>query len=150
MNIKESHDFSVVKTEQASGESPRITLIHSQQGKEFSSVGAVLEAQYTVGDKHLLFITEGTPYEEALHIVLLDSSLQVQDSLELSADYSSGMLRNLSVHQSDEIRFSFFDDEETWLVKVSQKPHRQLWGNRHPVKRKSPFLGKKWIELQKS
>lgn len=91
-------------------------LRHSRTNKVIETVGAVLEAQFMDGDNHLLFISEGIPYEESLHILLISSDLIIKDFIELSAAYTPGMLRNIRIVQPNKIQFSFFNPEETWVL----------------------------------
>jgi len=139
--------FIAVNVRQAADEAPRISVRHEPSGRLIETAGGVLEAQFISGSRYVLFLSEGTPYEEALHILLLDADVQVLDALELSAAYTPGMLRNVSVVQPNAIRFSFFEPGETWHLEVAERPHVRLWGNRHPVKRTAPLLHRTWLTL---
>lgn len=116
MSIIESAIFQEICTEEPENKPPRIMLRHSRTNKVIETVGAVLEAQFMDGDNHLLFISEGIPYEESLHILLISSDLIIKDFIELSAAYTPGMLRNIRIVQPNKIQFSFFNPEETWVL----------------------------------
>ena len=149
MRIQSSLEFEVVGTSKDSDQVPRMTIRHASTGKEFETTGAVLEAGFSAGDKWLLFITEDIAYEEALHVLLLDAGLNMLDALELSAPYAAGMLRNVSIVSNNRIRFSFFSKDETWCLHVKEKPHIEIWANKHPVRKKSPLFHKAWLVLKR-
>lgn len=71
------------------------------------------------------------------------------DSLELSAVYSEGMLRNVSFSDAGEITFSFFDNNEQWVLKIFSNPKYVPFNSKYPVKRKMSFH-KCWLSLKKS
>ena len=110
----------------------------------------MLEAQYRIGESFLVLVTEGNPFEEALYVYYFSNSLHLMDSLELSAMYSEGMLRNVSLSDSGDIMFSFFDNDEQWVLKVYSQPKYDFFNNKYPVKRKMPVFHKNWLSLKKS
>ncbi|WP_409425390.1 hypothetical protein [Pseudoalteromonas sp. RW-H-Ap-1] len=107
MEIRETNIFEVLKVENTGNISPQIILNNSTLNASIQVIGGVLEAQYTVDDKYLLFITEGNPLEEALYIYLIDNKLNINDTLELSANYTSGIFNTPLIIGLDSIRFSF-------------------------------------------
>jgi hypothetical protein len=129
------------------GVGPVMTLQQASTGRSVDLPGAVLEARFRAGDGFLVFLTEDTPFEEALHIHLLDSALRLQDSLELSAPYTPGVLTNLSVTGANELSFAFFGATDLWRLSVLAQPTRLLWGHRPPVRRARPLLRKTWLRL---
>lgn len=148
MRIETSNLFHFVGVETPQDKPPQITLRFAPTGDVVKTTGAVLEAQFATGGRYVLFVTEDVPYEESLHILLIDSDLSVLDSVELSAHYTPGIFENVAIVEPDIIEFSFFDRAEKWRLKIVDTPRRQLWGNKHPVKRHSPFLHKQWLVLQ--
>jgi len=149
MSIIETTFFKQLTAETFENASPRITIEHSQSNKKIVTTGAVLEEQFIYKDKYILFITEDIPFEEALHILLLNSDLTILDAIELSAPYASGILNNISIQAPNKIQFTFFDNQIYWILKLLEKPKIQLWGNKHLFKRFSPFLHKTWMLLDK-
>lgn len=149
MSTEECAVFIVMNVRQTPDEAPRISIRHEPSGKTIEATGAVLEAQFVSGGRYVLFISEGTPYEEALHVLLLNADMQVLDALELSAAYTAGMLRNVSLVQPNIIRFSFFEPGEIWHLEVAERSHVRLWGNNHPVRRHSPLLHRTWLKLNR-
>ncbi len=148
MRIETSDLFHVVGAEKPQDKPPEITLRFAPTGDVIKTTGALLEAQFATGARYVLFVSEDVPFEEALHILLVDSDLSVLDSIELSADYTPGIFGNVVIAGPDIIEFSFFDRDEKWRLKIVDTPRRQLWGNKHPVKKRSPFLHKQWLVLQ--
>lgn len=148
MRIETSDLFHIVGAETLQDTPPQITLGFAPTGDVIKTTGAVLEAEFAIGGMYVLFVSEDVPFEEALHILLIDSDLSVLDSAELSADYTPGIFENVAIIEPDMVEFSFFDRTERWRLKILETPRRQLWGSKYPVKRHSPFLHKQWLALQ--
>lgn len=55
--------------------------------------GLQLEAQFDNEGETLLWMTEDCPYEEGLHIYLMDATGTVLDAMEAGAPYSPGILK---------------------------------------------------------
>lgn len=149
MSAKEIKEFHVIDTIEKPEETPRILLENEKLKKQFYVQGKVLEAQYKIGENFLVLVTEGNPFEEALYIYYVSDNLNIMDSLELSAMYSEGMLRNLSLTDSGDIVFSFFDKSEQWVLKAYSEPKYTFCNNKYPVKRKMSFFHKSWLDLKK-
>ncbi|MGN2248107.1 hypothetical protein ACFWZ3_15610 [Frateuria sp. GZRR35] len=118
-------------------------------GRTARVAGKVIERQYRFGDRHLLLLTEGNPYEEALHVHYLDGELRLLDSIELSAPYTAGVLDHVAVVAANALAFSFFDSHERWRLEIADTPRWRLWGNAFPARRKRPLLCKAWLDLEK-
>lgn len=150
MPTKEINEFHVVDTIEKPDETPRILLENKKLNKQFEVSGKVLEAQYRIGENFLVLVTEGNPFEEALYVYYFSNTLNLMDSLELSTMYSEGMLRNVSLSDSGDIMFSFFDNSEKWVLKVYSHPKYAFFNNKYPVKRKTSIFHKNWLSLKKS
>jgi hypothetical protein len=150
MPTKEINEFHVIDTIEKPDETPRVLLENINLKKQIEVSGKVLEAQYRIGENFLILVTEGNPFEEALYVYYFNASLQLMDSLELSAIYSEGMLRNVSLSGSGDIKFSFFDNDEQWILKVYSNPKYLFFNNKYPVKRKMSFFHKNCLSLKKS
>jgi hypothetical protein len=150
MPTKEINEFHVIDTIEKPDETPRMLLENKILKKQFEVSGKVLEAQYRIGENFLVLVTEGNSFEEALYVYYFSSSLQLLDSLELSAIYSEGMLRNISLSDSGDIMFSFFYNDERWVLKVYSHTKYAFFNNKYPVKRKMSVFHKKWLSLKKS
>ncbi len=79
--------------------------------------GAVLEACVQQGEHYIVFLTAGIPYEDSLHIHLLDSDLLHRDSVMLAAAYTTGNFRNLILEEGGALSFEFFGSR-LWTVSV--------------------------------
>ena len=150
MPTKEINEFHVIDTIEKTNETPRVLLENKNLKKQIEVSGKVLEAQYRIGENFLVLVTEGNPFEEALYVYYFSNSLHLMDSLELSAMYSEGMFRNVSLSDSGDIMFSFFDNDEQWVLKVYSHPKYAFFNNKYPVKRKIPVFHKNWLSLKKS
>lgn len=149
MKIEESTVFDVIAVQRESNSTPTIVLLFKPTGKEISLTGAVLEAQYSIGQNYILFIAEGYPPEEALYIYFLNEKADRLDSIELSAEYTAGILKDLRIQQPNRMLFSFFADE-SWILEVLRKPIIDIWANKYPVKRKCPFAHRTYIQVRRT
>lgn len=87
--------------------------------------GTVLEACVQYGNQYLLFLTDDIPFEDSLHIHLLDEDLKRVDTATLGAPYTTGHFRNLRYEDSGEITFEFFGNC-VWEVSVSTQKRLRL------------------------
>lgn len=150
MATMEIDEFHVIDTIEKPNETPRVLLENKSLKKQYEVSGKVLEAQYRIGENFLVLVTEGNPFEEALYVYYFSNSLHLMDSLELSAMYSEGILRNVSLSDSGDIMFSFFDNDEQWVLKVYSNPKYTFFNNKYPVKRNMSVFHKNWLSLKKS
>jgi hypothetical protein len=72
--------------------------------------GIVLEACVQHGNQYLLFLTDNIPFEDSLHIHLLDENLNRIDSATLGGAYTTGHFRNPTCEDSGKTTFEFFED----------------------------------------
>ncbi len=87
--------------------------------------GTVLEACVQHGNRYLLFLTDDIPFEDSLHIHLLDECLNRLDTITLGTPYATGHFRNLICEDSGKITFEFFGGCE-WEVIVLTKKRLRL------------------------
>lgn len=149
MKIEKTNEFELNQIDYREGVVPSALLKHVQLNKKVVVTGSVLEAQYVVGNHFLLIMSEGNPLEEALYIYFLDKELAVKDALELSVEYTSGIFKNVSIVNSLSIMFSFFENDDAWLLTVLNSPAYQFFKNTYPVKRHLSIFQKSWITLTK-
>lgn len=71
--------------------------------------GIVLEAAYHLPEpnRDLLFVTDDVPFEEGLHIYLLDHTVRLLDTRTLLLPYCPGLLESLDVVGPNVVEFSF-------------------------------------------
>lgn len=149
MHIEEINEFQIIDVIKVIDKTPTLLLEHKQLKKQLSLTGAVLEAQYRIGINYLLLVTEDNPFEEALYIYYVNNHLKIIDTLELSAMYAEGMLRNIVVDAPDKLRFAFFDNHEEWLLTILSKAAYSVFNEKFPIKRKASIVHKKYLKLQK-
>lgn len=70
--------------------------------------GVVLETALRWKDHLLLFLTDDIPFEEGLHIYLLDERQQVADQAHMVGAYTTGVFTALDLTSEDTVRFRFF------------------------------------------
>lgn len=88
---------------------PEKSLIKlSGSNKTVEVPGSVLEAQLEMQNGWMLiFTTENSPYDEALHVTLLDKNLEILDQVELSEDMTPGIVSGIKIIDSDHLQFMF-------------------------------------------
>jgi hypothetical protein len=130
--------FSVTRLK---GDLPRSELLWEGQPTAVRVDGVTLEYQLQLPAGHLLFLTEDSPFEEGLHIYLLNRDKRIVDGLELAGPYASGILRDVMSEPDGTVSFSFFGDDR-WRVAVNDTPLGFLAARvSAPAKRKSGLRG---------
>ena len=136
--VKPIDDFSVA---QVTGDLPQSDLLWRGGPVGVRVDGVTLEKQWQVGTEYLLLLTEDSPYEEGLHIYLLDEEKRVKDALEIAGPYAPGTLRDVAVDDDAAVSFSFFG-EDRWRVEVNASAKGFLTSRvSSPAKRKSGLRG---------
>ena len=79
--------------------------------------GCVLEAQYAIDARALLFVTHDIPYEETLEILLLDVAGDVVDRASLFRAYVTGSFAAGRIIDDASVTFRFFGGPER-MVRV--------------------------------
>lgn len=111
--------------------------------------GVRLEAQFQCRPGYLLLTTEDNPYEEELHLILMDPMYEIVDALRLSVPYAPGLLTDLHVRSEGEIEFSFFG-KDRWLLAVAETPKRNLCGRRAPgVHSNGSLVARRYLSLKR-
>ena len=128
------------------GELPKAQLLWRGEPSVLVLDGVHLEHQSRIADKYLLFVTEDCPFEEGLHIYLIDDNKQVLDALEIGAPYAPGVLKNVQSMGGSAMSFSFFG-EDHWRLEVRDKPALTFNRPLSPVKYKQGALGRHWLSV---
>jgi len=126
--VKICADFILERLPDREGEPPRSRLIHN--GAELPVVvdGVVLEVQVLLEDgRYLLVLTEDCPFEEQVHVILLDRFLRVRDRYRFGKPYTPGIVESVEV-QEKALQFSFAGLQ--FEVKVREKPDAFQMGAR--------------------
>ena len=122
--VQPSQSFSLRSSSHSQDEPPRAELIADGRSTGVVVPGVTLEAHYETPEWHLLFTTENIPFEEALHITLLDRQFARLDQVELSHPFTPGTVTGLQTNDgADRVRFSFFGGD-LWEVTVLRLPRR--------------------------
>jgi len=95
---------------------PCLQLIKDDKSFGGPQKGALIEAQYQVDDRYLLFITDDVPYEETLRIYLIAGNGDVLDSLEFGGYLANGTLEGLNIVGEHSIEFSFIHKKRCRLT----------------------------------
>ncbi|MCS6884939.1 MAG: hypothetical protein RMM17_00645 [Acidobacteriota bacterium] len=86
--------------------------------------GLILEQQFACKNGYLLLLTDDCPFEEGLHIHLLNFELQHLDTINMGKAYLPGMLQNVT-SSNETLNFSFFGDD-SWQLRVLQQPRFRI------------------------
>ena len=122
-------EIRIFHTEEIPGEDPKMRIVAEDQGTGTVIDGRALEAQYRCDLGFLLITTDDNPYEETLHIRLLDSEYRQVDAVDLRQMYHAGILSNIEIAGPGSIRFSFFG-EDCWRLDIAA--HASLRWDVHP------------------
>ena len=110
-NQTDSAAVSLVRLSVAQGAVPRSELVIGGRNCGESVEGLVLEAVYPVAVGYMLFVTDDVPFEEGLHLHLVDHDGKLLDTIFLGAAYTTGSLSELRRIAPDLFRFSFFENQ---------------------------------------
>lgn len=122
MHILSASELSVTQVRGLpEGAVPVCEIIRSGQATGQQVPGAVLEAAAQWQSFTLLFTTDDVPFEELLHIHLLDAQLNLLDSATVGGMYSTGSFSLLESAEPDTLRFRFIGDTD-WSVQVLPEP----------------------------
>jgi hypothetical protein len=150
MTISATNVFEIKSVHDSSNEIPFVKLIFEPLAKQITLSGTLLNAQYSVDQYFILFVSDGYIYDEALHIYILDNVANLLESIEIFSLFVSdfAFLGDLRISSPNKLCFSFFSNSENWTLTVLEKPKIQLWANNDLVKRNQPFLHKAYCTLE--
>jgi hypothetical protein len=90
----------------------------SGSNKTVEVPGSVLEAQLELQNGWALILTtENSPYDEALHVTLLDKNLEVLDQVELYQDMTPGIVSGIEIIDNERLKF-MFNRADTYVLGV--------------------------------
>ncbi|MDH5547449.1 MAG: hypothetical protein OEZ43_17855 [Gammaproteobacteria bacterium] len=85
--------------------------------------GLLLEKQYQLSDQYYLLITsDDCPYEEGLHLILLDQQFNILEILDIGLPYTAAAFDNASITSSNDLEFDFLPETR---YQVSIEPNGQ-------------------------
>ena len=108
--------------------------------------GALLEAAVKCERGYLVFMTDDIPYEDVLSVHLLDGDLQLLDTAQIGAPYSTGSFSALALYGENEATFRFIGDTE-WRIYVLPNAKRVLPLCLSPSGVKRPFQFTRHFEV---
>lgn len=104
-------------------------MLVSKEGKPLSIDvdGLIIDEQFELenGD-YLVWLTDDSPYDELLHIYLINPEGIIQDAVEAGSRWGigpGGVLR-IKVFNNDWIDFSFFSGDTTYKLEISSQKKR--------------------------
>ncbi len=84
--------------------------------------GKILEAQFELNDgETLLWLTDDSPYDEGLHVYLINRDDEAEDALEAGAVFAPGILQIISAKENAVI-FKFFKNDVKYKLSVEKQP----------------------------
>lgn len=118
-----SSDYETISADDQTG---GLLLRQISTGSEISVPGLLLEAAFETSDNNrLLWLSDDCPFEEGLHILLLDRTGQVLDAVETKTVYTAGIL-DIRAVAPDHIDFTFFDRACMYRLTVGHTPKLRL------------------------
>ncbi|MFP8967735.1 hypothetical protein ACKC9G_14220 [Pokkaliibacter sp. CJK22405] len=147
MPLSPTTDFRVIATHSPEDACPEIVLEHTPSRQQLAFEGAQLEGQFAMDNGFILLITDDVPFEERLVIYRLDQKLQVCESITLGAAYTPGIIGDLQILSASQLSFSFFNNEEVWVLELLAKPAWDRKPFQHPVRRTSGVFRRSSLRL---
>lgn len=96
-------------------------LVRDGKALDIKTEGSVLEAQLELEDGSvLIWLTEDSPYDEGLHVYLLDKHDTLLDTLEASADFTPGILK-ITKTEENWVEFKFFSSDCIYQLEVTKE-----------------------------
>lgn len=124
-------NFGLVPLPAVEHETPKSRVFFDDRPLDLVIAGIVLEGQFRCRHGYLLLTTEDVPYEEGLHMTLVDPAWQVLDQLEASLPFNPGIVKDMAVAGEDELRFEFMG--QVWSLAVLPQPRRLPQGAPEPA-----------------
>ena len=92
----------------STSETPRIRLSRRDESSSVEVDGADLERVFQLSDgRFLVFLTDDSPFEETLRLLLLSPHLRILDGMTFDAAYATAALENIRVVDPEVVEFSF-------------------------------------------
>ena len=107
--------YSLVK---AKSENQRSILAQDGKVLGIEVEGSLLEVQLELEDgRVIIWLTDDSPYDEGLHIYLLNQGGTVLDALEAGADFTPGILK-VAYTGANWVAFKIFSNNYTYRLEV--------------------------------
>jgi hypothetical protein len=131
--------YSLIK---AGSENQRSVLARDGKVLNIEVEGSILEVQLELEDKRvMIWFTDNSPYDEGLHVYLLDEHDTILDALEAGADFTPGILKIAKIGE-DWVEFKFFSNNNIYRLEVTKAA-------RFRVLLPAGWKYKKWFSLHR-
>ncbi len=105
--------FRLQRLSDQPGQAVRSALLWNDQPVGLILAGAVMEAQFTLpAGGYLLLVTDDCPFEEGLHIYLLNARRELVEQDILGCPYTAAIVENIKVAGDNVVTFSFIGDHQ--------------------------------------
>jgi len=118
------------------GKGRELNQLYSPQDKNIAQVpGNILEVLLQLeNDTYLLFLTDDSPYEECLYVLLLDHQYRILDRVDLYQEYICGIFSDLRVLGTYELSFTFLENQKFHLkIEIPPKFKLQRFFDLDPI-----------------
>ena len=117
---------------------PHSELVIAGRPTGLAVPGKVLEAAVAIGERYLVFLTEGVTMEERLSIHLVSPGGELLDSAGVGVMTALGVFARLKLAPPRQVNFQFLGELQ-WSVEVHARP-RLAW----PFWRVAPGVRRPW------
>lgn len=128
---------------------PLSAVVRDGRDVGLTIAGATLEGQFILNTgEYLLLVTNNSPYEERLHLYLLDRDLRLAEKAEIGAAYTAGILRDLHPSAtSDSLEF-VFTNRSRFRLQVHASPGR-FWNPSGGLQEAARSLSKRRLQIER-
>ena len=112
-----TEQYSISKT---NNENNYSTLACDGRVLDLEVQGVILEAQFKLEDgSTLIWLTEDSPYDEGLHVYLIDENNNILDALETNSIFTPGILK-ITKTGKNWVEFEFFSNDSIYRLEVKK------------------------------
>ncbi|MEJ7616696.1 MAG: hypothetical protein WKF30_06940 [Pyrinomonadaceae bacterium] len=111
------------------GSNQRAVLARDSRAVTAEVEGVILEAQFELSDGCVLILmTDDSPYDEGLHVYLLEQDDSIEDALEAGAIFGMGSPGILKIAKTgmDWVEFEFFLNGSVYRLEVVRQARLRL------------------------
>jgi len=103
------------------GQAVKSDLLWNDRPTRLILAGAVMEAQFSLpAGGYLLLVTDDCPFEEGLHIYLLNGRQELVEEDILGCPYTAAIVENVQVAGDNVVTFSFIGDHQVTVYDQPQ------------------------------
>lgn len=120
--MRDSKRYTIQRAANEGGRS----ILESEGRTPIEVDGREIEAEYELNDgSTLVWLSDGSPYEEGLHVYLIDKTENVIDAIEAGAAWAAAIFKVQELHESA-IDFEFFSNDETYRLEVHEEAELRI------------------------